>query len=249
MSISAHATKATMTMLLPRCLLALTLSLPALAPAQTTPAPAPARQDLGQLRAAAEQFLLGQAASLPGKPSVKASPPDSRLQLARCDAPQAYLPDGARLLGKTSVGIRCVAPVAWNVYLPATVSVTTTYVASAAPLTQGQRLGSGDLVLRQGDLATLPAGVLTEAAQAEGRQLQLPVAAGIPLSRSMLKSQPVVQPGQQVRLVAQGPGFTIASEGRALTGGAEGDLVQARTAGGQVVAGIAQADGVLAIRY
>lgn len=207
------------------------------------------RQDLGVLRVLAEQFLLAQAASLPGTPSATVGPPDSRLQLARCPAPQAYAPAGARAIGKTTVGIRCDAPVPWNVFLPASVSVKTSYLASAAPLSQGQRLGSADLVTKQGDLATLPAGVLTDLAQAQGRTLQLPVTAGVPLSRAMLRSQQVVQPGQQVRLVAQGTGFSVSSEARALTGGAEGDVVQARTAGGQVVAGVAQADGVLAVRY
>ncbi len=73
--------------------------------------------------------------------------------------------------------------------------------------------------------------------------------AGMPLSRSQLKSQPVVQQGQPVRLVAMGDGFSVSGEGRALTSGAEGDLVQARTASGQLVAGVAQADGVLSVRY
>lgn len=227
------------------CLPLLCLPLLAAAPA----AAAPARQDLRELRVLAEAFLLSQAESLPGMPSVTVGPPDSRLQLARCDAPQAYLPSGARNLGKTTVGIRCASPVTWNVYLPATISVTTRYLVSVSPLAQGQRLGSADLALREGDLASLPSGVLTDPSQAQGRTLQLPVAAGMPLSRAMLKSQPVVQPGQLVRLVAEGLGFSVSSEARALTGGAEGDAVQARTAGGQVVTGIAQADGVLAVRY
>ncbi|MCM0045342.1 MAG: flagellar basal body P-ring formation protein FlgA [Burkholderiaceae bacterium] len=225
-----------------QCLPLLALLVPAAAPAAE-------RQDLGQLRELAEQFLLAQAASLPGTPSVRVGPPDSRLQLARCDAPQAFAPGGARVVGKTTVGIRCDAPVQWNVFLPATVGVKTGYLASAAPLSHGQRLGSADVVTKHGDLATLPAGVLTDIEQAQGRTLQQPVAAGVPLSRAMLRSQPVVQPGQQVRLVAQGRGFSVSSEARALTGGAEGDLVQARTAGGQVVAGVAQADGVLAVKY
>jgi flagellar basal body P-ring formation protein FlgA len=232
-------------LLLPARRLLLTLPMTLL----LAPSHANDRQDLGALRLLAEQFLLGQAANLPGTPSATVGPPDSRLQLARCAAPQAYAPSGAKAIGKTTVGIRCDAPVAWNVFLPATVSVKTSYLASAAPLPQGQRLGSADLVLKQGDLATLPAGVLTDVAQAQGRTLHLPVAAGVPLSRAMLRNQQVVQPGQQVRLVAQGTGFSISSEARALTGGAEGDVVQARTAGGQVVAGVAQADGVLAVRY
>lgn len=228
-------------------LLLLACALPMVLP--MTSARANDRQDLGVLRVLAKQFLLAQAASLPGTPSATVNPPDSRLQLAHCPAPQAYAPGGAKTIGKTTVGIRCDAPVQWNVFLPATVSVKTSYLASAAPLPQGQRLGSADLVTKQGDLATLPAGVLTDLAQARGRTLQLPVSAGVPLSRAMLRSQPVVQPGQQVRLVAQGTGFSVSSEARALTGGAEGDIVQARTAGGQVVAGVAQADGVLVVRY
>lgn len=207
------------------------------------------RQDPAALRLLAEQFLLAQVATLPGQASVRVTAPDNRLQLARCDAPQAYLASGAKAFGKTSVGIRCSAPVAWNVYLPATVSVTAGYVASAAPLAQGQRIDAADLVMKQGDLATLPAGVLTDPAQAQGRTLLMPVAPGMPLSRSVLKSVPVVQAGQPVRLVAQGTGFSVSAEGRALTGGAEGDLVQARTAAGQLIGGIAQADGTLAVRY
>ena len=111
--------------------------------------------------------------------------------------------------------------VKYHLLLPATVSVTTRYVASAAPLAQGQKLGSADLVLREGDLASLPPGVLTDLAQAQGRTLQMPLAAGMPLSRTQLKSQPVVQQGQPVRLVANGNGFSVSGEGRALTSGAE----------------------------
>ena len=223
-------------------LIALLMLLPALAQAGV-------RQDPAELMKTAEAFLLAQAANLPGTPSVKINLPDSRLQLAHCDAPQAYLPNGAKALGKTSVGVRCNAPVVWNVYLPATVSVATSYVATAAPLAQGQRLGVADIVIRQGDLASLPAGVLTDASQVQGRTLQMPVAAGMPVSRSMLKSQPVVRQGQPVRLVAQGAGFSVTGEANALTSGAEGEMVQARTASGQVIGGIAQGDGTLAVRY
>lgn len=207
-----------------------------------------ARQDVAALKSLAESFLLAQAANFPGTASVKLKDPDPRLNLAACPAPEAWMPQGSKALGKTSVGIRCAQPT-WSVLLPATVSVMTNYVASAAPLGQGQKLGTNDLVLRQGDLGTLPPGVLTDLAQAQGRTLQIPLAAGMPLSRSQLKSQPVVQQGQPVRLVASGNGFSVSGEGRALTSGAEGDLVQARTASGQLVAGVAQADGVLSVRY
>ncbi len=217
-------------------------------PAHPAPTQPGARQDIAILKSLAEGFLLAQAANLPGNARVSLKDPDPRLNLPACPAPEPWLPAGSKALGKTAVGIRCAQP-AWQVLLPATVSVMTSYVASAAPLAQGQKLGVNDLMLREGDLASLPPGVLTDVAQAQGRTLQMPLAASMPLSRSQLKSQPVVQQGQPVRLVALGQGFMISGEGRALTSGSEGDLVQARTAAGQLVAGIAQADGSLSVRY
>ncbi len=216
--------------------------------AQQSSNAASARQDIATLKSLAEGFLLAQAANLPGTASVKLKEPDARLNLPACAAPETWMPPGSKALGKTSVGVRCAQPV-WSVLLPATVSVMTNYVASAAPLAQGQKLGTNDLVLRQGDLASLPPGVLTDLGQAQGRTVQMPLAAGMPVSRAQLKSQPVVQQGQPVRLVAGGSGFSVSGEGRALTSGAEGDLVQARTASGQLLAGVAQADGVLSVRY
>ena len=216
--------------------------------AQQAMKPDGARQDIAVLKSLAESFLLAQAAHLPGSASVKLKDPDPRLNLPACASPEPWMPQGSKALGMTSVGVRCTQPV-WSVLLPATVSVSTHYVASAAPLAQGQKLGAQDLVLREGDLARLPPGVLTELAHAQGRTLQIPLAAGMPVSRAQLKSQPVVQQGQPVRLVASGQGFSVSGEGRALTSGAEGELVQARTASGQLVAGVAQADGVLSVRY
>lgn len=206
-------------------------------------------QNPAALRTLAEQFLLAQAANMPGVPTVQVSEPDPRLKLAACDMPQAFLLASAPAFGKTTVGIRCGAPVAWTIYLPARIGATVSYVSSALPFSQGQKLGMADLVMKKGDLASLPAGVLTDVAQAIGRTVNLPLSAGMPLTRSALRSQPVVQQGQSVRVIATGVGFSISSEGRALTMGHEGDVVQVKTASGQLIAGLAQPDGSLAVRY
>lgn len=208
-----------------------------------------ARQDPVALRMLAEQFLLTQAAAMPGVPTVQVNDPDPHIKLAACDAPEAFLMPSARTLGNTTVGVRCSAPVIWTVYLPARLGMTVDYLSSALPLAQGQKLAASDLVMKKGDLARLPAGVLTDATQAIGRSINLPVSAGMPITRATLRKQVVVQQGQPVRLVASGAGFSISSEGRALTTGYEGDTVQAKTASGQQITGMAQADGSLSVRY
>jgi len=91
--------------LLPLLSLIASLALPVPAGAQArADTRAAARQDLGVLQQVAERFLLEQAAVLSGAASVKITPPDNRLQLARCDAPEPYLASGAKLLGKTTDG-------------------------------------------------------------------------------------------------------------------------------------------------
>ncbi|MDB5838368.1 MAG: flgA [Herminiimonas sp.] len=220
-----------------------------LAAAAAAQAPLPARQDQDGLRDAIEQFLHTQSAGLPGQVSISVGAIDPRLNMPACAALQPFLPNGSRAWGKTTVGMRCSAPAPWTIYVQATVRVQGDYYTAAAPLGQGQAVGPNDIVKTKGDLTALPAGIITDPAQAIGRTLAMSVAAGTPLRQDALRSQQAVQQGQIVRVVSNGPGFSVSTEGRALTNGADGQLVQARTAGGQVVSGVAKMGGVVTVTY
>ena len=207
------------------------------------------RQEPVLLRQAVEHFLNTQAAGLPGKVEIHVGAVDPRLNLPACVALQPFLPNGSRVWGKTTVGVRCSVPATWTVYVPATVKVVGEYLAAAAPLGQGQVLGDEHLARIKGDLTALPAGIVTDPAQAVGRSMVASVAAGTPLRQDLLRSPQVVQQGQVVRLVSDGPGFQVTAEARALANGAEGQVVQARTQSGQVVSGVARAGGVINVTY
>ncbi|MGN6703901.1 MAG: flagellar basal body P-ring formation chaperone FlgA [Burkholderiaceae bacterium] len=207
------------------------------------------RQDPSAIRAAAEQFLQAQAAGLPGKVTVEIGRVDARLSLPACPSPQGFLPPGSRAWGKTTVGVRCTAPAPWTVYVAAKVHVEGEYVAAAVPLAQGQVIDAGDLALIKGDLAALPAGVITELAEATGRTAAISLPLGAALRQDALRIRKVIAQGQPVRLVSSGPGFKISAEGTALGNAAEGQIAQARTANGQVVSGVARAGGVLEVAY
>ena len=218
------------------------------AAAQAAPAAAaPARQDLASLRSMAEQYLQTQSAGLPGVVTVTVGALDGRMSLAACPAPQAFQQPGARTLGKTTVGLRCSAPTPWTIYVQAQVSVLAEYVAAAMPLVQGQTIDGAQLVMVKGDLGTLPHGVLTDLTQAIGRTSTMSIAAGTPLRSNILKSKPVVQQGQAVRVVSSGAGFTVSTEARAIGTAAEGQVVQARTQGGAIISGVAREGGVVEV--
>lgn len=80
--------------------------------------------------------------------------------------------------------------------------------------------------------------MLTCLAQVPHRTALLPLTGGMPVARAMLQREPVVQSGRALRLVAGGAGFIVS---------VEGELVRPATAGSQVVAGLAPADGVLTV--
>ena len=210
---------------------------------------ADARQDLATLQKTAQQFLRTQAAGLPGSVEVEVDAFDSRLNLAACPAPKAFLANGSRAWGKTTVGVRCTAPASWTVYVAARVRVLSEYIAAAAPLAQGQVIGADDIATLQGDLTTLPPGVVTDPSQAIGRSLARSLPLGAPLREDSLRNQQAIRIGQTVQLITTGPGFRISGEGRAVNNANEGQIAQARTAAGQLVSGVARAGGVLEVRF
>ena len=219
-----------------------------LAQAQQAQTPA-GRQNLAALRTVAEQFLKTETAGLPGEVSVKVGAIDPRTALAACPAPEAFLQPGARAWGKTTVGIRCSAPSTWTLFVQAQVNVKAEYVAAALPLAQGQAIEQGQLVLVKGDIAAMPNGIVTDMAQAIGRTPTVSLAAGTPLRLDSLRSRPVVQQGQAVRLVSIGSGFSVSGEGKAIGNAGEGQVVQVRTAGGSVVSGTAKAGGMVEVAF
>jgi flagella basal body P-ring formation protein FlgA len=224
------------------------------APAQTLPTVAAgngagARQNVTALRTVVEQFLQTETAGLPGEVKVKVGAIDARTALAACPAPEAFLQPGARAWGKTTVGVRCTAPSNWTIFVQAQVNVQADYVAAALPLAQGQPIDAAQLVLVKGDIAAMPNGIVTDIGQAIGRTPTVSLAAGTPLRLDSLRSKPVVQQGQAVRLVSTGNGFSVAAEGRAIGNAGDGQVVQVRTPSGSVVSGTAHAGGMVEIAF
>ncbi|KWH60905.1 flagellar basal body P-ring formation chaperone FlgA [Burkholderia anthina] len=218
------------------------------APAAAAPPPAtpPGQQDPETIRRAALAFLQQQIAGLPGKTTATVTTAFPR-GLAACTTLEPFLPTGARLWGRTTVGVRCAGERPWTVYLQAKVAVQATYYVAARQIAPGEPLSAADLVARDGDLTVLPLAVITDPAQAIGATALARISAGLPLRQDMLKSAASVSAGQTVRVVAAGPGFTISAEGSALANAAPGQSVRVRMAAGQIVTAVVKDAGTVEI--
>ncbi|WP_027799280.1 flagellar basal body P-ring formation chaperone FlgA [Paraburkholderia dilworthii] len=210
-------------------------NLRAAAPVQ--PAPPPGQQDPEAIRAAALAFLQQQSAGLPGKVDITVAPAFPR-GLAACMMLEPFMPSGARLWGRVTVGVRCAGQRPWTIYLQARISLHATYYLAGRAMSPGEVLTAADLVAREGDLTGLPQAVVTDPSQAVGSVTLTRVAAGMPLRRDMLKSASAVSIGQTVRVIAAGEGFAISSEGSAMNNASPGQQVRVRTANGQIVSGV-----------
>jgi flagella basal body P-ring formation protein FlgA len=208
-----------------------------------------ARQEPAPVRQAVERFLSSQTAGLPGDVTLAVDDIDPANHLVACTALDVSLPAGARAWGRTHVNVRCLAPEPWSLFVAARVRVVGDYLVAARPLRQGQTIEPGDLGRMRGDLAELPPGILTDRELAVGRTALISVIAGHPLRTDMLRQPLVVRQNQTVRIISRGVGFQVASEGRALGPGSDGEVVQVRLANGQVLSGIARAGGVVEINF
>lgn len=195
-------------------------------------------QDPAAVQAHAERFLKKQSSGLPGKVTIQVAAP--RATLPACSAFDAFQPTGSRSMGKTTVGVRCLAPTRWTVYLAAQVHVIGAYVVTREPLPANHVLSAADFTLREGDLGSLPVDVVTNADGLQGYRTVSGLAAGAPLRNALLRAPLAVQQGQTTRLVLNGPGFSVQSEGQALANASRGDRVRVKTPSGEVVSGVAQ---------
>ncbi|MFC5429113.1 flagellar basal body P-ring formation chaperone FlgA [Paraburkholderia denitrificans] len=214
--------------------------------ARSAPVP-PGQEDGEVIRAAALKFLQQQSVGLPGRITVTVAPVFPR-GLAACTQLEPFMPPGARTWGRTTVGVRCIGEKPWTLFVSARVAVAITYYTAARQIEPSQVLTVADLVPREGDLASLPRTVITDPSQATGALALLRISAGLPLRTDMLRSAQSVTIGQTVRVVAEGANFTISSEGSALNNAAPGQQVRVRTAGGQIITGVAKDAGTVQVQ-
>lgn len=187
------------------------------------------------------RFVMAQvaAAGLP-RVDVLTGRLDARLRLAPCEQVQPYLPGGARLWGKTRVGLRCVKGVTnWNVYLPVTVNVYGPALVSTAALPAGHVLAAGDLRQAEVNLAEDQMNPpLTDSTVLLGRTLAKPLVPGQSLQQRSLKARQWFAAGDRVQVRVAGNGFAVAGAGEAVTAGMEGQPARVRTESGRVVSGM-----------
>ncbi|WP_368642036.1 flagellar basal body P-ring formation chaperone FlgA [Castellaniella ginsengisoli] len=211
--------------------LLLAAALPGLAHAQTA---RPALQDPAAVVAQVEGLLQERAASWPGRAVITVEPPRIVNQQA-CERMEVFLA-GSGLQSRTPVGVRCLAPQPWTLYVQASIRILGPYFVANRLIRRGEVLSLDDLDTREGDLLRNRR-LLGDPAHIVGWIATRRIRAGGAIESSALRDPNAIERGQQVRTIARGVGFVATSEGQALESGSPGAQIQVRTPGGQIITG------------
>lgn len=212
--------------------------------------PARAQMDLGQvtqrwLDDALQRNLTAQA---PLRMEVSVGTLDERLRLTPCTRVEPYLPAGARLWGRTRLGLRCTEGVTrWNVYLPVTIKAFGPAWILTGDVPAGAVLTASDATEVEVDWAAEQSAILADPSLWVGQVASRQLRAGQALRQALLRAPQVFQAGAQVRVIAERQGYAISAAGQAMTPGAVGQNVRVRMDNGKIVTGIVNASGTINI--
>ncbi len=179
------------------------------------------------------------AGAAPLRMEVSVGALDNRLTLAPCATVEPYIPPGMRLWGKTRLGLRCIDGNArWNVLLPVQVKAFGQAWVVKGDIPAGTVLGEDDAVLAEVDWAQDNASVMADPAMWVGQTAARQLSTGQVLRVGAVRPAQVFQAGAMVRVVAQGPGFAVTSDGQALSAGVIGALARVRIDNGRILSGV-----------
>ena len=154
---------------------------------------------------------------------------DPRTRLPRCSqALEAFLPPGAQIRRRTTVGVRCSGQQPWKIYLPVTVAAYAKVMVSKRPIAPGETVTPADVSWVEREVSTLSYGYLRSLQQPGGMRSRRSIAQGAVITANMLEAGTLINKGQQVTLRSDSGAISVSMRGLALEDGAVGSLIKVR---------------------
>ena len=207
-------------------------------------------QSHAAIRSTAQSFMDAfVGAQHQGRTTVTLGQLDSRLRLKACSLPlEAFMPPGGRVMGNTTVGVRCPDQGGWTIYAAARVDVYGPVLITRQPLARGTMIQEGDLEQVERNLANLPHGYYSDSQPIAGMLAKRTIAAATVITPQMLQAPKLVKRGQRVTVIAESGALRIRSVGKALSDGISGDVVRVRAEGSRrVIDGVVVSQGVIKV--
>jgi flagella basal body P-ring formation protein FlgA len=204
---------------------------------------------VAQIRSAISGYLIDQVSAGNSELEIGRIGIDNRLNMPECTLPLVVdTAPGQPLRGNTTLGVRCQDAQPWTVYVPVEIRLLREVLVSSRPLGRNTTISAADLILEKRDISKIRTTPITDMTEAIGLVTRFHIAQGMVLSENLLELPKLVARGQQVTILAQGPGLTISATGVALVDGVMGELVSARNIlSNKTISGVVTGSGVIEV--
>ena len=201
--------------------------------------------DKAHLQQAALEYLRAQP-HLSQDSRIDIKPIAETLPLSHCEQLRFTSPVYP-LQGALKLKVECETPEVWSLWLNVNIQRPIRYFVLRDNLDSSRALQREDLILMEQYTSHAIPGLIDDAERIIGLRLNHALKAGSPVRLHDLGSEPALSRGQTVKLISQGKGFQISTEGRLLRNSFEGQNTQVQLASRQIVNGIAHKGGVVEI--
>ena len=187
---------------------------------------------IAEIRATAHEFIIKQIdAHMVERTTVELGNLDPRLRLAPCTMGlRAFAPMGTRAMGGSLVGVQCVGPTRWSVFLRVNVVVEAPVLVAYRGLARGGVITADDLRIEVRRIDSLRSGYVSDFAQAVGMVASRHIRAGAALTPRMLNAQRLVRRGERVIMLISSGAMTVRASGKSLSDGVMGQVIDLRNA-------------------
>ncbi len=154
---------------------------------------------------------------------------DQRLRLDRCDQPlEVFAAGNARLIGHSSLGVRCRGSKMWKIHVPINIIRYTEVLVVRQNLPRGSVLQNNHIESRKLDISRLANGYFTDKSEVRGKILKRSLRRGDILTNGMLDVRKLVKRGDIVTIMASSHTLAIRVKGTALMDGRKGEVIRVK---------------------
>ena len=189
---------------------------------------------IDMIRAAARQFIVAHfknphVEGLPEDIKITVKSLDPRLRLAACASElEVYMAPGTRLVGHSTVGVRCDTPKAWSLFVPVYIERLVPVVTLRRALRRGETLDASNILVKKRAITSIPASYLKTGDAVVDQIASRDIVPGVVLTQHMFKPRKLVRRGDRVVLSMKSGTVAVRVAGIAMADGARGDRIKVK---------------------
>lgn len=178
--------------------------------------------------ATAKQLLTESLRDIPDK-VITLQPLDRRLAMKKCtQALHAFTPVGTKLIGKTTIGVRCRGDKPWKLFLTATITIYTHVIVANEHISRGQTIQTSNIKRLKKEISYMSRGYFTSMDQVVGKIARYAINMNDVILPTKISRPKLVKRGKEVVIQARAGSIIVKMRGTATADGALGDFIRVK---------------------